>query len=148
MPDGAGSARYHALGAVDHPLPDPCLIGWPAPRIRKVRVDRDLEIDAVALDIDHELCLLWLPLRTEARILHPQAVEHPAGSRPLRINIAALSGYGVPAPHAGRLGELLDRRHLAAHHAGAAGASRNEVRRVRGCQFVAFHAQVKLAGLP
>src|SRR5262249_30282863 len=44
-----------------------------------------------------------------------------------------------------RLGEFFDRRYLAAHHAGAAGASRNEVRQVRGCQFGAFRAALPLA---
>src|SRR5215467_6786497 len=61
------------LGALGHPPADPHLIRRPAPRIRKVRVDRDLKVDSISLDIDYELRLFRLPFRAKARILHPQA---------------------------------------------------------------------------
>src|SRR5262249_57133086 len=76
----------------------------------------------------HELGLLRLPVRPEARVLHPQAVERAARAGPARGDAAALARHRMLAPDAGRLLEFLDVGNLAAHHAGAAGAARHDAR--------------------
>ena len=95
-------------------------------RNEKKRLDRDLEIGAVVLDVDDELRLFRFPLRAEALVLHPQAIKGAAGAGPVGIDAAAGTGYEVGAPFVLGLFQLRNAQNLAAQRAVAAASSRHE----------------------
>src|ERR1043166_4743065 len=103
------------------------VIGRLPPRARQAWIDERRDV-AAGVDGEREFRAIRLPFVGKLRIDHPVAIVAAALGRPRLVDPAADPALDVLAPHARRLAELVDRLPLAAHHAGAAFAARNETR--------------------